>query len=91
MTETTTESRLAAGELRFKARVKNGVLVPEEPVDLAADQTYLVILQPEPSPDRAVDALAELTKLAQPLGPVDLARNFDRYTHRVLEDVSTES
>lgn len=90
MTETTTESRPTAGELRFKARVKNGVLVPEEPVNLAADQTYLVILQPEPDPDEAVDALAELTKLAQPLGPADLARNFDSYTNRVLYDEPAE-
>lgn len=86
MTETITESLPAAGVLRFRARVKNGVLVPEEPVKLAADQTYLVILQPEP----AVDALAELANLAQPLGPADLARNFDHYTNRVLNDESAE-
>ena len=88
MTETTTESHPATGVLRFKARVKNGVLVPEEPVNLSTDQTYLVILQPEPAPDRAVDALAELARLAQSLGPADLARNFDRYTNRVLKDES---
>lgn len=31
-----------------------------------------------------VDALAEIAALAQPLGPSDLARNFDDYTQRVI-------
>lgn len=88
MSETTTGSYSGAEVLRFKAKVKNGVLVPEEPVELATDQTYLVILHPEPAAEQAVDALAELTKLSQPLGPADLARNFDSYTNRVLDDES---
>ena len=31
-----------------------------------------------------VDALAEIATMAQPLGPSDLARNFDNYTQRVI-------
>jgi prevent-host-death family protein len=38
--------------------------------------------------DEVVDALAEIAQIAQPLGPPDLARNFDTYTKRVLHDES---
>lgn len=40
--------------------------------------------------DQAVDALAEIAALAQPLGPADLALNFNRYTNQVLNDESAE-
>lgn len=32
------------------------------------------------------DALAMLASIAQPIGPKDLARNFDHYTGRMLVD-----
>ncbi len=80
--------------LRFKARVENGVLVPTEDVDLdnkmTPGATYWITLELENEPASEVDALAELAALAQPLGPPDLARNFDTYTGRVLGDKPTE-
>ena len=36
--------------------------------------------------DHEVDALAEIAALAQPFGPPDLARNFDKYMNRVSDD-----
>ena len=33
-----------------------------------------------------IDALAMLASIAQPIGPKDLARNFDHYTGRILVD-----
>lgn len=74
--------------LRFKARVENGVIIPVEAVTLPSGRTYLVTLQvePEPAQPAPLDALAEIAALAQPLGPADLARNFDTYTGRVLPD-----
>lgn len=36
-----------------------------------------------------VDALAEIAAMAQPLGPNDLARNFNHYTQRTISDEST--
>lgn len=33
-----------------------------------------------------VDALTTLASIAQPIGPTDLARNFDRYTGKILVD-----
>ncbi|MFN8493356.1 MAG: type II toxin-antitoxin system prevent-host-death family antitoxin [Caldilineaceae bacterium] len=38
-----------------------------------------------------VDALAAIAALAQPLGPSDLASNFDLYTKRVLNDELPEN
>ena len=37
-----------------------------------------------------VDALAEIAALAQPIGPANLACEFDRYTERVLDDDPAE-
>jgi hypothetical protein len=31
-----------------------------------------------------IDALALISNMAQPLGAMDLARNFDKYTNKVL-------
>lgn len=36
--------------------------------------------------EAAIDALAEIAALAQPLGPNDLALNFDSYSEQVLGD-----
>lgn len=36
----------------------------------------------------SVDALQLLSGMAQPIGPGDLARNFDRYAGKVLSDES---
>lgn len=38
--------------------------------------------------DEVIDALAEIARIAQPLGPPGLAGNFDTYTKRVLHDES---
>lgn len=70
--------------LQFKAHYENGVIVPEENVSIPTDKSFLVTLQFAPTPE--VDALAEIVKLAQPLGSADLARNFDTYTGRVTSD-----
>lgn len=69
--------------VRFKGRVEGGVLVPDEALDLP-DGTYWVSVTVESS--SAVDALDEIAALARPIGPADLAENFDRYTGRVIED-----
>ena len=88
MADILTESPTENHTLRFKARVKNGVIVPTETVSLPADQTYMVTLQPVTGPDEvsSLDALAEIAAMAQPLGPADLAEKFDTYTGRVLAD-----
>jgi hypothetical protein len=79
---------------RFKARIENGVIIPQETVALPTDQTYLVTIQLEPIPEvdaaTPVDALAQLAALAQPLGPADLARHFDSYTNRIISDEPTD-
>ena len=74
--------------LQFKARVENGVIIPEEAITVPTGQVYLVTLQLAPAEEAAqpLNALAEIVALAQPLGPADLARHFDTYTGRVLTD-----
>lgn len=91
MVSTTKEGSLPRSVLRFKARVENGVIIPEKAIAVPSGQTYLVTLQlvPEPDGDTEVDALAEIAAVAEPLGPVDLARNFDTYTGRVVADEPT--
>ncbi len=37
---------------------------------------------------KTVDALQAIARLAQPLGPEDLARNFDHYRSRLTSDDS---
>ncbi len=70
--------------LQFKARVKNGVIVPDKKVDIPSGKTYWVTLKVETEPSEHIDALAEIAAMAQPMGPDDLARNFDRYTDRII-------
>ena len=41
--------------------------------------------------DVTVDALAEIAALAQPIGPANLAREFDGYTERVLDNDPAQS
>ncbi|HRJ40724.1 MAG TPA: hypothetical protein PL105_02535 [Caldilineaceae bacterium] len=60
---------------------------------IAEQASYTEVLQIEFSVslqnangDGAVDALAEIIAMAQPIGPANLARDFDRYTERVLDD-----
>jgi hypothetical protein len=72
--------------LQFRARVENGVIVPEEAIDLPAGYTYLVTLQLEPESKTSVDALAEIAAIAQAIGPADLARNFDTYTNQIVDE-----
>jgi hypothetical protein len=57
-------------------------------VSLLPGQTYLITLEmePESQSEKSLDALAEIATMAEPLGPVDLARNFDTYTSRVITD-----
>ena len=88
MADILTKSSANTPSLRFKAQIKNGVIVPTEAVTLPPDQTYVVTLQPIPGQTEASspDALAEIAAMAQPLGPADLAENFDTYTGRVLAD-----
>ncbi len=95
MTDTLTAVDGKKQIFQFIARIENGVIVPQEDVSLPADQIYLVTIQFEPAPDTEadseVDALAQLAALAQPLGPADLARNFDTYTSRVILKSSLKS
>jgi hypothetical protein len=90
MADTMTKASLRKKVLRFKARVENGVIIPEEAVSIPSDQTYLVTLEPETESDAGLDALAEIAAMAEPLGPADLARNFDTYAGRVITDESTD-
>ena len=93
MAEIMTGSSPAKTVLWFKARIKNGMIIPDEQVSLSPGQTYLVTLQPESAPEKkrdSLDALTEIASLAEPLGPPDLARNFDTYTRRVIVDESTD-
>ena len=74
--------------LQFKAHYENGVIVPEENVSIPTGKPFLVTLQFEPTSE--IDALAEIAKLAQPLGPANLARDFDVITGRVTSDESAQ-
>lgn len=56
----------------------------------SAGETCLVSLQIVPESSESSDALAEIAALAQPLGPADLARNFDSYTGRIVTDEFTK-
>ncbi len=69
---------------RFRVQYENGMLIPEETVSLPSGNYYIATLQPETS--ASVDALTEIALMAQPLGPADLARNFDTYAKRVFDD-----
>jgi hypothetical protein len=92
MAEIMTEGSPTKTVLWFRARIENGMIIPDEQVSLSPGQTYLVTLQPESTPEinrDSLDALAEIASLAEPLGPSDLARNFDTYTRRVIVDEST--
>ena len=80
MPDTATKSPSRKTVLRFKARVQNGVIIPEEAISIPSDQIYLVTLQPEPKAEAGLDALAEIAGMAEPLGPTDLARNFETYS-----------
>lgn len=88
MVDILTKSFPAKNAGRFKVRFENGMLIPDEQLNLLSGQTYWVILQPTAELDQPapVDALAQIVALATPLGPADLARNFDSYTGRVLPD-----
>jgi hypothetical protein len=88
MAENITAGPLAKTVLWFKARLKNGMIIPKETVSLLPGQTYLITLEmePESQSEKSLDALAEIATMAEPLGPVDLARNFDTYTSRVITD-----
>jgi hypothetical protein len=90
MADTSTIINSQKRTFRFVARIENGVIVPQEEITLPSDQTYLVTIQLEPVLDietePVIDALAQLVSLAQPLGPTDLARNFDTYINRVIPD-----
>ena len=79
----------APNALQFKARVADGVLIPDENVVLAPGRTYWVTLQMTVEADET-DALAKIAALAQPLGPPNLARNFDVYTERVPPNESPQ-
>jgi len=70
--------------IRFRVRYESGMLIPEEAVSLPSGNYYIATLQPETPP--SVDALTEIALMAQPLGPADLARNFDTYSKRVFDD-----
>ncbi len=71
--------------LQVKVHVVDGVLVPDDAVNLPRGHAYLATLEPLPNSGE-VDALAEIAALAQPIGPANLAREFDSFTERVLDD-----
>ncbi|HMN30196.1 MAG TPA: type II toxin-antitoxin system Phd/YefM family antitoxin [Caldilineaceae bacterium] len=48
--------------------------------------TAMMSVPDEYGASEEIDALAAIAALAQPLGPADLARNFDTYTKRVLQN-----
>lgn len=77
----------SSNTLRIKVRLKNGSLIPDEPLALPTDKTYFVTV--ELNPVEEVNALAEIAAMAQPIGPADLSINFDSYTRRVLNDDTT--
>ncbi|OQY41427.1 MAG: hypothetical protein B6242_17410 [Anaerolineaceae bacterium 4572_78] len=47
--------------------------------------------QHEPESSLQVDALAEIAKMAQPIGPEGLARNFDTYVGGVIDNEPTQN
>ena len=89
MTNEATVNTSSELPLRFRARVENGIIIPEETISLPPGHTYWVTLQTVSPSETDVDALAEIAALAQPLGPDDLARNFDIYTDQIIDDEPT--
>ena len=77
----------SSNTLRIKVRLKNGSLIPDEPLTLPSDKSYFVTV--ELNPVEEVNALAEIAAMAQPIGPADLSINFDSYTRRILDDDTT--
>ncbi len=73
----------------FSAHSDGKVLVPDEPIELAAGAKYRVSLQPSAEDDedesKAVSSLRELllsmAGTAKGDYPTDLARNHDHYLH----------
>jgi len=59
--------------------VQVGVIVP-------IDIWRKIKLEKQVVPEKQLDALAEMAQLAQPLGPSDLASNFEYYTGRRIID-----
>jgi hypothetical protein len=84
MTQTAVRPKGAKPLIRFRVRYENGMLIPEEAVSLSSGNHYIATLQPVSI--ASVDALTEIALMAQPLGPADLARNYDTYFKRVLDD-----
>lgn len=68
--------------LQFKARIEKGLLVPDLDLSALSGQSYIVTLVPDVA--EGPDALEAILALAQPIGPADLARNFDTYTGRTV-------
>ncbi|NJN84737.1 MAG: hypothetical protein HC802_22235 [Caldilineaceae bacterium] len=63
---------------QIKVHVEDGVLVPDEGVDLPSGRVYLATLEPLPVSSE-IDALAALAALAQPIGAPNLARELIHY------------
>lgn len=72
----------------FRARVEDGKLVPEEPVDLPNGARVTVHLEDDAAKAGTERALLELLELAEqfppnPNAPVDGAAQHDHYIHGV--------
>lgn len=55
-----------------------------------ADEEGISLLKHPMDAAESIDALKMLSEMAQPIGPRDLSRNFDRHVGKVLFDESAE-
>ena len=61
--------------------IQTGVILPIE--------QWQQIWKKNTSTDNSLDALAEMAKMAQPMGPSDLSCHFEHYTGKRISDEPT--
>ena len=66
--------------MTYRARVKNGVIVLDEPADLPEGADVHVELAEPTSPRALADRLRDVIGISKGL-PADLAENHDHYLH----------
>lgn len=74
-----------------RAMFDGETLLPEQPIDLRPNTTYVVTIEREVGGSGDVDEaypLTEISRLATDMGVTDLAACHDRYAHGRVEDES---
>jgi hypothetical protein len=79
-----------ATRLRLRVMYDGEVLRPEQPLDLPANTTYLVTIEPEAGDERddgeATYPLTQIRRLATDMGVTDLSTRHGEYAHGRIVD-----